>query len=226
MNIDKEALRARRLQLGIPKRELAKAAGVSLTVITRLEETGDASPLQVQTLMAILRSLSVDLVDVTHHSPKEDLEEGTFNISELGQLLHGYGRAMPISHIAECLGISLEEVDSAIQELDSNLRAVGLRLNHASTGIHIVPSAGSPKVRQATEAARRTRSFEVLNHGDLSLLYRAMKDRLPANVVAGRNNGNVSLHKLENADLIRVESGGSLVLTDRALVSLGCEQSE
>ena len=50
-----------------------------------------------------------------------------------------------------------------------------------------------------------------------------MHEGLDHNVIAARNNGSVSLHKLENANLVQIEKGGRLRLSDRALAALGCD---
>lgn len=108
-------------------------------------------------------------------------------------------------------------------KLDELLRFTGLRIHHASSGIAIIAAARSPWLSKAKAAAHRTRCFSVLNAGDLSLMYRIMNEGLNHNVIASRSNGKVSLHKLENADLVRIEKGGRLSLSDRALTALGCD---
>jgi len=221
MILNGDILRARRLELGISRRALAKLCGITGETITRLEETGNPAQLSVETLMKLLRNLAVDLNDVTVESSKRQSNGNIATTSELGQLLHGHGKAMPKSQISDCLGLTMTEVDSALLQLDESLRLAGLRIHHASTGVAIIATAKSLHSDKAREAAQRTRSFSVLNAGDLSLLYRIMKDGLDHNVIARRNNGNVSLHKLENADLIHIEKGGRLRLSDRALSALG-----
>lgn len=223
MMLNGGALRARRQELGITKRTLANLAGVTGTTITRLEECGDPDQLSVATLMKILRNLAVDLSEVIVPDLNTIPESTISIVEELGQLLHNHKKAMPRSHIAECMDLALSEVDSALLKLDELLRFAGLRIHHASTGVAIVASASSPRLSMAKEAAHRTRSFSVLNSGDLLLLYRIMHEGLDYNVIAVRNNGLVSLHKLENANLVQIEKGGRLRLSDRALAALGCD---
>jgi len=223
MILNGTTMRKRRMELGISIRALANLAGVTGSTIARLEDSGDPSQLSVQTLMKIIRNLAVDLSDVVD----SDLQSSPYSImttvEELGQLLHNHKKAIPRSHIAECMDLTLNEVDSALLKLDELLRFTGLRIHQASTGVAIVAAATSPRLSKAKEAAHRTRSFRVLNAGDLLLLYRIMHEGLDHNMIAGRNNGIVSLHKLENANLVQIEKGGRLRLTDRALAALGCD---
>lgn len=79
------------------------------------------------------------------------------------------------------------------------------------------------RINKAEEAAHWARSLNVLNAGDLLLRYRIIHEGLDRNVIAARNNGLVSLHKLENANLVQIEKGGLLRLSDRALAALGCD---
>lgn len=216
-------LRARRLELGISKRELSDNCGVTSTVISRLEETGEVASFTVETLMKILQCLSLDLNDLTNQPESPNHETKIFDVRELGQLLHNFGKAMSRSNIAQCLGLSLEAVDTAAKELDELLKLTGLQIQYANRGLRIIARAASPHLSKATDTALRARNLEVLNAGDISLLYQIMKGGLDSKNVSGRNNGNVSLYKLENANLVRTEKGGRLFITDRALKALGCE---
>lgn len=224
MKLSGEVLRRRRLSLGITKRGLANSCGISAETITRLEKTGNPSQFSVETLMMFLRNLSIELNDAIINSPPCELSENPAPIADLGQLLFGHKKAIPKSEIGDCLGLTMEEVDLTIANLDESLRAVGLRILFASTGIGITTVAKSAHLDKALSAANRTRSFGVLNRGDLALLFQIMRDTPRHNIIAARNNGNVGLHKLENAGLIRTDGAGLLHLSNESLSALGCEK--
>ena len=223
MIINQLHLRNRRLQLGLSKRELADSIAVTTTLITRLEETGDASLLQVKTLTSLLQNLGLNMSDVI--SSVESVEEkvSTPETRELGQILFQSRRELSKSQIAKSLGMTLEEVDALLVILDSKLKIVGLRIHQTYRGIKIIAGAQSGNLGKVAISARRSRSFDVLNLGDLSLLFKVINENLGSNHIMGSANGKVSLHKLLNATLVQIDADGRIVPTSQAFSALGYE---
>jgi len=220
MKLNAKLLRTRRMELGLTTRAVARTARVSQPVVKRLEQTGDAAVLQVETLGAVLEVLSLDLTEAlethpTTHAP-DDL------VSQVGALLQDRGRGVPLPEVAVVVGRSLDDVKDAVDALDERLRPAGLRVNRASAGISIVPAvrpdAGSGSGRE------RAHYMSKLNQSDMVLIYRILTSRVPANTVAATNNGNVSLSRLEGAGLV-VNESNELKLTDRAETALGLSRS-
>lgn len=203
MILNRQLLRARRMELGLTSREVAREAYVSQPLIKRLEETGDASVLQVETLTAILRALSLDLTDALEQAPTATTANNL--VAAVGGLLQERKRGVPAYEIASTLGTTLDRIETALQVLDSNLRPAGLRVHRNSSGVSIVPTArpdlGSGSGRE------RLRYLSNLNSSDLALLYRALTERVPANTVAATVNGNFNLQKLEGAGLAQLCDG-------------------
>ena len=203
MKLNQRLLRARRMELGLTSREIAREAKVSQGLIKRLEETGDAAVLQVETLTAILRALSLELVDALERDTVPEVEDDL--VVAVGGLLHERKRGVTAYEIAAALGVHLDRVEPALAALDTNLRPAGLRIHRSSNGVSIVPivrpdlGSGSGK--------ERLRYLSNLNSGDLALLYRAFTERVPANTVAATANGTVNLQKLEGAGLVVVADG-------------------
>ena len=216
MKLKDGLLRARRPELGLTSREVAREAAVSSQLVKRLEDTGDASVLQVATLAAILNSLSLDPVDALERpAPTGDASDQTAQ-AVCGLLLERRAR-VPFVEIALTLSIALEEVKLALQVLEEPLRSIGLRLSRISTSVSIVPAvrpeAGSGSARE------RTRHLAKINHNDLALLHRVVAGRrVLANSVTGMANG-IALHKLEGAGLARTVEG-ELQLTELATEAL------
>jgi hypothetical protein len=212
MKLNQRLLRARRMELGLTSREVAREAKVSQGLIKRLEETGDAAVLQVETLTAILNALSLDLFDALDRpsSPTEPDELA----AEIGGLLQERKRGITAYEIASALGVTLDRIEPALQVLDSILHPAGLRLHRNSSGVSIVPTA-RPDLGSGS-GKERLRYLSNLNSGDLALLYRALTERVPANTVAASANGTVSLQKLEGAGLAFVRDG-AIALTGRVL---------
>jgi transcriptional regulator with XRE-family HTH domain len=215
MKLNRQLLRARRMELGLTSREVARAANVSQPLIKRLEDTGDAAVLQVSTLTMILSALCLDLIEVQEKSP-ETCEENDL-VAAIGGLLQERRSGTTLIEIASSLGVTIDLIDPALNSLDDALRHAGLRIRRNTSGVSIVPivraSLGSESLQE------RLRYLSNLNSGDLVLLYRAMTTRLPANTVSATTNGNVNLQKLEGAGLVEIRDG-YLCLTQAARTAI------
>jgi hypothetical protein len=215
MKLNRQLLRARRMELGLTSREVAREANVSQGLIKRLEETGDAAVLQVETLTAILHALSLDLVDALERPTVPAAEEDL--VVAVGGLLQERRRGVTAFEIASALGVHLDQVEPALEVLDANLRPAGLRIHRSSSGVSIVPIA-RPDLGSGS-GKERLRYVSNLNSGDLALLYRALTERVPANTVAATANGNVILQKLQGAGLAHIRDG-VVELTPQTKLSL------
>lgn len=203
MKLNERMLRARRMELGLTSREVARQANVSQGLVKRLEDTGDAAVLQVETLTAILNALSLDLVDVLEPATEPTVADDL--VVAVGGLLQERKRGVTAFEIAAALGVHLDQVEPALQGLDANLRPAGLRIHRSSNGVSIVPIA-RPDLGSGS-GKERLRHLSNLNNGDLALLYRALTERLPANTVAATANGSINLQKLEGAGLAVIRDG-------------------
>lgn len=216
MKLNERLLRARRMELGLTTREVARRAKVSQAVIARLERTGDVAVLQVGTLSTILAALALDLVDALAKPEVPTTSEEA--VAEVGALLHERGRSVQAHDVAMTLGLTLEQAKDALAALDERLRGAGLRTHKSSSGFAIVPivrpESGSGSDRE------RARYLANLNRGDMDLLHRVLTGRVPANSVAASNNGTVCLRRLEGAGMLMVEAN-ELKLTERARTALG-----
>jgi len=215
MKLNRQLLRARRMELGLTSREVARAANVSQPLIKRLEDTGDAAVLQVSTLTMILSALCLDLIEVQEKSPVTCDDNDL--VAAIGGLLQERRSGTTLVEIANSLGVTIDMIDPALSSLDDALRPAGLRLRRNTSGVSIVPgvraSLGSGTLQE------RLRYLSNLNSGDLALLYRAMTTRLPATTVAATANGNVNLQKLEGAGLVEIKDG-CLCLTQAARTAI------
>lgn len=217
MKLNGTLLRERRLQLGLTSRELADYAHCSVTVIRRVEETGDVGTLTVSTVAAMLESLSL-----TWSETVLDAQQSSHNdsgiVARLGALLHNHKKGLPTHVAATYLGTTLTDVTKAASDLSVVLEPAGLRVHCGSTGLRIVADASS-----VADSVEEARTFTVLNHADLSLLRRIATRKVKNNAIANSNDGNVSLHKLRNCGLVSEDDGGRLSLTERTMNTLGIE---
>lgn len=203
MKLNNRLLRARRMELGLTSREVARDANVSQGLIKRLEETGDAAVLQVETLSSILKALSLDLIDALDSPPAPSASDDL--VATVGGLLQERKRGVTTFEIATTLGVTLDKIEPALEALDGHLRPAGLRVNRSSNGASIVPAVRSDL--GSGSGKERLRYLATLNSGDLALLYRVLTERVPANTVAATANGTVSLQKLEGAGLVQLCDG-------------------
>jgi transcriptional regulator with XRE-family HTH domain len=215
MKLNQQLLRARRMELGLTSREVARESNVSQRLIKRLEETGDVAVLHVATLATILNTLSLDLFDALDHPQTPTSSDNL--VAAIGGLLHERKRIMTPYEIAAALGVTLDQIEPAVQALDAQLRPAGLRLHCTSKGFSIVsivrPNLGSQSSKE------RLHYLSNLNSGDLALLYRALTERVPAKTVAATVHSTISLRKLEGAGLAWVNDH-RLCLTELARTAL------
>jgi transcriptional regulator with XRE-family HTH domain len=200
MKLNQQLFRARRRELGLTSREVARCANVSLAVIKRIEDTGDVSVLQVSTLTAILKAISLDLFDALDQAPRPPTANDL--TTAIGGLLMELKRGAAHVEIASTLGITLDKIEPALEALDANLRPAGLQVHRGSNGVSIVPTVRLDL--GSNSYTERLRYLSKINSGDVALLYRAVSERVPANTVASNANGTVSLRKLEAAGLAHV----------------------
>lgn len=201
MKLNANLLRARRMELGLTSREVARDAMVSQGLVKRMEDTGDAAVLQVKTLTAILDILCLDLVEA-QEPPAKTRDSADDLVETIGSLLHERRSSVPLVEIASILRVTLDKIEPALNVLDDLLRPVGQRVRRNSGGASI-----ATVVREGLGSGNeneRLRYLSNLNKGDLALLYRAMTTQLPANTVAGTVNGNINLQKLEGAGLAKI----------------------
>jgi len=210
MRLNNPLLRARRTELGLTSRALARAANVSMPLIKRLETTGDVATLQVGTLTMILEALSIDLADAVLQ--EEAPEIGDSIIKSVGGFLQEHGRGVTEVDIARTLGLALAQVESALTALDVLLRPCGMRIHRNSSGVSVVPSvrpdAGSKSERE------KARHLSNLNRSDVALLHRITSGRLLERTIGQTNNATVNIQKLTGAGLVEVVIGFLLPTSD------------
>lgn len=226
MIMDGGKFRSRRIQLALTMREVANSCGVTTTVITRLEKTGDVSLLQVKILMLLMETLGLDFATL-FSTPNSTPDEATeLKLRELGQILFATPRAIKTSDLAKSLGVSLEEIDLLLQALDTKLRPCGMKIHNPLRGVSIIPEIAKASQSESINSARRSRSFDVLNVGDLSLLSKVIEKKVNSKATLMSGNGKATFHKLLNAQLIEVDSSGYILPSESALKALGIQSRE
>ena len=213
MKIEGDQLRKRRMQLGLTSRQVAKIAKVASQTISRLEATGDAGVLQVNTLEAILGAVSLSLSEVISIADK--IPRDCDLIATLGSYLINQKKGIQLSELAQVGDVELNEISQALPSLEENLRTVGMCLNQSAVGVKIVPV--NRLEIQVDTAAARSRYLANLNNGDLKLLFRIFSSNTLLGGITQSANMTMSLQKLEGAGLIEFPSNQPISLTKRAL---------
>lgn len=139
--VNDRLLRARRLELGISERRLAKTIGATLPVVRGLEGGGGAD-LPLRLLAAIADALAVNLVtllepDSAKPAPKDD-------VAVLGAILFEQRRLVDVDVLADQSSWARERLEEAAAALAAALPVVGLRLHRLHRSLAI---------RRGTEAA-------------------------------------------------------------------------
>lgn len=202
MQLNAALLRARRLQLGIPLKELMRQTGVSVDVLSKLEQTGDASELSGKIIANLLSLLTLDGAEALERNAHQD-SKGHL-AEELGSLLQSVRtRGVPIEEAVDQLDATLEQVESAASDLAERLRPSGLRLHRGTGGLSIVPAVKYDGGSRSNKS--RYHFLSQLNRGDLVLLYRVLTSQVETRRLGKSIEGNVRLHKLEGANLVYVD---------------------
>lgn len=155
--LDGRFLARRRLELGLTRRQLARAAGVNDSVVNALER-GELPPLMKASSFArYAQALAMHPAELFGGAPPAPpTHEPADDTAALGALLWSCDQATPRSAVADALGWDAGRVNKAAEALDGQLRSAGLRLLAGPGELSIVAEASSlPPADQVATAVRR-----------------------------------------------------------------------
>ncbi|GEM_PF-5612192 len=219
MKLDSEAIRARRTELGLSQRDLARRVGAGDTLAFHIETDGDRPEITLREIDRLADALAVDPITLLVSGEPQTAVQGSTNRSEpsstiarLGSLLQRADTAVPLSVLGEVLGVDRESLTATLVVLDEQLQSVGLRVHLHEDCAQIVSSGidgiAPDKMKDLRREASARRSID--KH-QASLLYRVMLGKLTAKKVAS-NNDRVRFRQLVNAGLIEEPTTDSVKL--------------
>jgi transcriptional regulator with XRE-family HTH domain len=204
--LDRELIARRRADLCLSQRMLANQLGVTSPTIASLERGDNHGDLPLRLLVRLAEALAVAVTSLFCNDRSRQADDDRDDSAAVGALLFETKVLTPIDALCDALDWPLERVRRAVEALDAELPAVGLRLQ--SRG-------GSVAIRRAVEPAsaahvQQLLRLHVLRNGvglaEARVLYRIMKGTLPREL---SNADAVALRTLANAGLIELADAQS-----------------
>lgn len=201
MILDAKLIRARRRELELSQRQLAKQLGVSPMVVSALEDGRNHHALKLSFVSRLADVLAVDVAQLFESSPPWVVDSQSVSdlAVSLGALLFDTATFTPVEALAEATGHTLDDVAAALDSLESGLAAVGLSLQRRSgevalrTTAHLDPEERKRLLRRH-QARRGLRLTEA----------RILREVLDGNIDEARlsNPELVALNRLRHAGLV------------------------
>lgn len=197
MLLNVELIRRRRRELGLSERAIAKHLRVTSPAVAGIEEGTNHEQLTLRTVVTLSRVLGVQPSDLIVTDRTSDLDPD--RVRQVGQLLGAVGRPVPIDLVAELVGVTLDEVDALVEELDSRLRIAGFGVRNDGVEVALV---GEPIVspERMKDALRRHAAKCGLKLREVDLLRRIVDGDVNENSLG--NADRVALGRLRNAGIV------------------------
>lgn len=232
--VDGDLVRARRLELGLSERRLTAQIGVgfSQTVLRGIEAGTNHADLTLGELQRLAALLSLPLGQLLTAPtatepapvpavPSTAAEHRDRAVKLVSALLIEINRTIPEQTLAKLAEVSLSELDAVLGELDSRLRAAGLRVHRVHAGAFIRSVDGSLDRDTALVAWRRHLGRNSLNIGQAKLLHKVTRGAGLKNL---GNDERVRGAALVNAGILTRTGSGGFALTEDAAFSLHVSQ--
>jgi transcriptional regulator with XRE-family HTH domain len=199
--LDVELIRARRNELGLSHRAVARRLGVSSLLVGRLEDGTNHEEITLRLLSRLADLLAIDLADLLTTSRRaSDNAADVGDVSHVGALLVSVDEPVAPATLAETLDTTHAETADLLTELDQALQAAGLRLQVGPDGARIVGDVS----RRDSDRLRRLLRGQHARHGlnglDALLLARAAAGTLDTQRAG--NAEQVALARMRNAGML------------------------
>ncbi len=216
MRLRPELVRARRMELGLTTRAVAKAAAVSPGVIKRIETTGDVTLLQTGIVDAVLAGLALDYTEAVQPPHNSTPHPPPDAAAAIVAILLEQRRLVTLDDLAALSGTPLDDIAGLLDTADAHLRHVGLRIHRLGRSASLTaaprPDLGSRGIHE------QLRYLANLNRSDIALLYRIVNGHVALNTLSNNANATVAVCKLHGAGLIDI--GTATVTPSRVLIDL------
>jgi transcriptional regulator with XRE-family HTH domain len=219
-----DAVRRRRLEMGMSERALAKALGVTSGVISALEDGTNHRTLKLGFVDTLASQLGVGVASLLlrpKRSAAEALPAPDDRVSSAATALVMAGGSASVEALATATGSTLAEIGVTLRDLEAQLAPVSISVARTSAGLVRLRCDRS----DASDLADRLSEAEVagrgLGHSHARVLYEIAQGRADAKWQReGGESRRLAVGFLERSGLVaRTEKG--LVLTDAARLSLG-----
>lgn len=212
MKLNSDRIRARRIEIGLTQRALARRMGAGNALVHHIERDGNHGELTLTEIDRLAEALRVDPVSLFVADPSvAEIDDGdtppataaASTSAIIGGVLLRAQKPVPLSALTEALGLRREDVDSALADLDRRVKPCGLQLHIHEDCVRLIASdvaTVTPGTLKALQ--RRVLSRRTIDRPQAEILYRTLLGNATAKRISATNNGNVALRSLVNAGLI------------------------
>ena len=221
--LDSDLIRARRLELGLSERTVAKHLGVgaSQSVLRGLEAGTNHKDLALGDLKRLADVLGLQLHQLLAPPAEKapvfagpPTREGWLGlaVAQVGALLYDVDHLIPIEALASSTGYTLEQIDDVIDELETHLRQVGLMVHRLGNSVKIWRTIDAVSRSTLQPTWRQHVARCGLDIGQVFLLHQTYTGRRSKTLT---NDQKVTTNQLVNAGILtRTASGGAELTPD------------
>lgn len=206
IRVNRERLRQRLFEQGLSEREFSRRTGLGHAVIRgmihRGELNGSTAVADINRCLEYTGLTAGDLLDPPAPNDPEDTPEDDMQV--LAQMLTTDTRLILHERLALALGWDLDRLRAAIDDLDTHLRPLGLRVHQNGMGVTVRPADNRAEQAQSRLDQLRD-SDDGLHQGTARVLHAVYTGRLSGQET--KNDHMVHVGALINRQAIDVVPG-------------------
>jgi transcriptional regulator with XRE-family HTH domain len=205
MKLNVNYISRRQRELGLSRREIARALNITLTRVTSLYQGNFHGTFTLEQLGRLADALTCPLGQLLLHEKSEVDLDGAEDapIDVIASLLMSADGPVSLSTLAEALGTDLAVTEAAVLKLDAELECVGLAIRRSSNdGAISIVAAAVASDEQLQTVLRGAQARQDIGTSAATLLYRIMTERVTPRSVESTNDRRVQLGRLVNAGFV------------------------
>lgn len=220
--LDGQAVRRRRLELGISERGLARKLGVTAGVVKALESGRNHQSLRLGSVNALAAELgmTVEALLATHTAPVTSPGDVSDLAAKVITALVMSGGYSHVEALAEMASVTLPEIGGALEEIEEAGQRLGLRAVRTAGGTVRLTPTRADAGDLADRLAEAELSQRGLSHSQIRVLWEVAAGRADTEWQRRGGEGRrLAVAFLERSRLVRHEEG-CISLTPAARASL------
>jgi transcriptional regulator with XRE-family HTH domain len=204
MKLNTEFIARRQRELGLSRREIARALNTTITRMSNIYRSTYNGTVTLEQLgrLADVLACPPERLLMSDRNPEANATE-TDSLPTLAALLLSAGQPVGIATLAKILGTELATVDAALDDLSAQLERIGLTVRRSTNdGAVSIAAAALTSEAQLEAVLRGAQARQHLNTSAATLLHRIMTQRVTPRSVESNNDKRVQFGRLVNAGLV------------------------